>query len=104
MTRTEKLHLLAEWQARIQTADSLIEPIADALGLSPESPIHTAVWSLQSAYTAAVAKIVGDHAEWMDWYAAENDFGRKGMDAGPKDAIRPIKTLEDLIWVMEVEA
>lgn len=104
MNHTEKLHILAEWQARIQTADGLIEPIADVLGLSPESPIHTAVWSLQSAYTAVVAKLVGDHAEWLDWYAGDNCFGAKGMDAGPKDATRPIRSLEDLIWVMEVEA
>lgn len=104
MNNTEKLHLLAEWQARIQTADSLIEPITDALGLSTESSIHTAVWSLQRAYTKAVAQLVGDHAEWLDWYDRENCFGAKGMDAGPKDATRPIRTLEDLIWVMEVEA
>lgn len=38
MTNTKKIQLLAEWQARIQTADSLIAPITDALGLSSESP------------------------------------------------------------------
>ena len=104
MTHTEKLALLAEWQASMETADHLIEPVAEVLLLSPESPIHTAMWSLQSAYTKAVSRLVGDHADWLAWYAHENDFGRKGMEAGPKDGMRPIVTLEDLLWVMEVEA
>lgn len=103
MTHTEKLQLLAEWQARIQTADRLIEPVTEVLGLSPESPIHVAVWSLEGAYTRAVAQLVGDQANWLDWYASENDFGRKAMDAGPTGATRPIATLDDLIWVIEVE-
>lgn len=104
MTNTKKIQLLAEWQARIQTADRLIEPVAEVLGLSPESPIHVAVWSLQNAYTRSVAQLVGDQAEWLDWYASENDFGRKAMNAGPVGANRPIATLDDLIWVIEVEA
>lgn len=104
MTNTKKIQLLAEWQARIQTADRLIEPVAEVLGLSPESPIHVAVWSLQNAYTRAVAQLVGDKAEWLDWYASENDFGRKAIGAGPVGAKRPIASLDDLIWVIEVEA
>lgn len=104
MNQAEKLALLAEWQARIETANHLIEPVTEVLGLSVESPIHTAVWSLQTVYTQAVAKLVGDPGEWLDWYATENDFGRKAGDGGPSGATRPIATLADLIWVMEVDA
>jgi hypothetical protein len=104
MNHTEKLNLLAEWQAHTETANRLIDPITEVLGLSVESPIHTAVWGLQTAYTKAVSKLVGDGGEWLDWYASENDFGRKHMEAGPKDATRHISTLADLVWVMEVTA
>lgn len=104
MTNAEKLNLLIEWRARMEAADNLIDPITEVLGLSVESPIHQAVWSLQDAYTKAVGKLVGDGGDWLDWYAHENDFGRKHMEAGPKDATRHISTLADLVWVMEVSA
>lgn len=104
MTNSEKLAILREWEVQIETADNLIDPITEVLGLSVESPIHTAVWGLQNAYTKAVGKLVGDQAAWLDWYANENDFGRKHMEAGPKGATRHISTLADLVWVIEVTA
>lgn len=36
--------------------------------------------------------------------ALENDMGRKGMEAGPAGQLREIRTIGDLLWVMEVEA
>ena len=104
MNQKDKIALLTEWQARMEAADNLIDPITEVLGLAVESPIHQAVWGLQNAYTEAVGKLVGDQAAWLDWYANENDFGRKHMEAGPKDATRHISTLADLVWVMEVTA
>lgn len=101
MTKTEKLALLREWSMQIETSDLLIDPVTECLGLSVESPIHQAVWTLQDAYTKAVGKLVGDHAEWLSWYAHENDFGRKKREAGVNGDDRPIKSLEDLIWVIE---
>lgn len=103
MTKTEKLALLAEWADEIQKAEAVIAPISEVLGLSVECPIHTAMWALQAAYTKAVGKLVGDPAEWLSWYAHENDFGRKAYEAGVKGDMRPIKDLDDLLWVMEVE-
>jgi hypothetical protein len=103
MTKMEKLELLREWSVKTETADTLIEPVTECLGLSVESPIHQAVWTLQDAYTKAVSKLVGDDGEWLDWFAHENDFGRKKMEAGPTGNMRPIKDLEDLLWAMETQ-
>ena len=104
MTQDEKIALLAEWQASIEASNRRIKPIAEALGLAVESPIHQAVWGLQNAYTKAVGRLVGDGGDWLGWYASENDFGRKHMEAGPNAATRHISTLADLVWVMGVEA
>lgn len=100
MTHAEKLASLQEWQKHMEASDGLIRPISDALGLSVESPVHLAVWGLQAAYTQAISKMLGDKAEWCDWYANENDFGRKAYDAGEKDDMRPIKSLDALLWVI----
>lgn len=99
----DKLALLAEWQARMEAADQLIEPVTKALGLSIDSPINQAVRGLQSAYTEAVGKLVGDQDRRLNWYANKNSFGRMHMEAGPKGATRHISTLSDLIWLMEAK-
>lgn len=53
--------------------------------------------------TAAVAHIVGDHQyNWLSWYAAENEMGHIGLEAGPVNDAKPIRTIEDLAWLIEV--
>ena len=101
MTKLAKLAHLTEWADEIKKADAIIDPISEVLGLSVECPIHHAVWALQAAYTKAVRELVGDKWEWLDWYANENKFGEKGYGAGISSDDRPIKSLEDLLWVIE---
>ena len=101
MNREQKLSALARWQQAIEQSDAAIDPVIKLLQLQPESPICEAVWRLQSALTSMTADIVGDFGDWLGWYAMENDMGRKGYEAGPKDAEREIRTLDDLLWVME---
>lgn len=98
----EKIALIKEWATQMQAANERIEPVATALKLPPESPVNEAFHGLQEAYTAAVAKLVGDTEDWLGWFSEENDFGRKAMVAGIEGNKRAIKTVEDLVWVMEV--
>ena len=104
MTPTEKLAALRTWQAAIQRADTLTDPIVEALQLIPESPFTEAVWGLQDALTAAYGQLIDDAFQSMSWFAHENNFGAGGREAGPAGAMRPIRTLEDLLWLIEVSA
>ena len=60
---------------------------------------------MDSAYSEAVEiRIAGVSFGWLEWYAIENDFGRKAMEAGPSASMRPIRTLRDLAWLLEAAA
>lgn len=104
MTPEQKLAALTRWQEAMERSDVTIDPVVSLLQLQPESPVCDTVWRLQSALTAATADLVGDCGEWLNWYALENDMGRKGMEAGPAGQLREIRTIGDLLWVMEVKA
>lgn len=104
MTPAEKLAALRAWQSAIERADKLINPVIETLQLAPESPIPESVWGLQDALTVAYAQLIGDGFEWLSWYAHENNFGAGGYEAGPVGATRKIRTLEDLLWLIEVSA
>ena len=104
MTKSQKLVTLQLWADVMKQGDDLLAPVIDVLDLHPEGPITTALWTTQNALTKAVAQLVGDSAEWLSWYAEENGMGTKAMDAGPLGKERPIKTIDDLLWVIEVAA
>ena len=104
MTREQKLLHIQAWHDAMTKADETIQPVIDALALCGEDPITNTVWQLQTDLTRAYAEILDDAFESLSWYASENDMGRKGMEAGLSDTLRPIRTAEDLLWLIEVTA
>lgn len=103
MTTTQILTTLTAWKMQIDQSNEMIANLIDPLMLSPESPLYSAMWALQGALTKAVAKIVGDNHDWLDWFNAENQMGARSMEACPGTGkpTRKIKTLADLAWLIE---
>lgn len=104
MTRDEKLAHIQAWHDAMTKADDTIQPVIDALALCGEDPITNTVWQLQSDLTRAYASLLDDAFESLAWYAGDNDMGRKGMAARVAGEMRPIRTLDDLLWLIEVTA
>ena len=104
MTREQKLAHIQAWHDAMTKANENIRPVIYALALGGEDPITNTVWQLQTDLTRAYAEILDDAFESLNWYAIENDMGRNGMQAGAAGETRPIRTLEDLLWLIEVTA
>ena len=104
MTRDEKLAHIQAWHDAMVKADETIKPVIDALALCGEDPITNTFWQLQGDLTRAYAALIDDAFESLSWYACENDMGRKEMEAGTGTEMRPIRTVEDLLWLIEVTA
>ena len=102
MTTDEILQHLERWKHEMDSAARVCDTYLDPLKLSPESPVYSCIWSLQDALTAAVSRMVGDQVAWLSWYAADNEMGARAMPAGLTGQERPIRTLDDLAWLIEV--
>lgn len=102
MTRDQKEHHLDTWATEMQAADARIQPVIEVLRLDGGDPVCDTVWGLQSALTAAYAHMLDDTEGWLNWFAYENDYGRKGMKAGLRGDLRPIRGVPDLLWLLEV--
>lgn len=100
--KAKKLAILTRWQKAIEEADANFDPVVEILGLIPESPLIEAFWCTQSVLTDTTSDLLNDGNGWLVWFWLENDMGRKGLEAGTEAEKRPIRTLDDLIWVMEV--
>ena len=109
MIAAEKLAALQAWEARVKAISAVYEADRLACGALIESPRWEAVYGLLSAHTMTVAQAIApddadakDVAGWLDWWQ-EMDFGAKAGRAGfLGKEMREIRTLEDLLWIIEV--
>lgn len=50
-----------------------------------------------------VAALIGDTEIGLDWFIYENDCGAKGYEAGIDGDLRPIRTIDDYLWLVNLE-
>lgn len=57
---------------------------------------------LQNSIWSSIETVISffDPEGWIMWYILENEYGTKGYDAGYKGDMKPIKTPEDLLQLM----
>ena len=86
------------------------EVVTSAMGLQVESPLNEAFYSLfHTAFIAIEHAFTGDspikdgvgNEGWLEWFIYENDCGQSGMEAGYDGNMKPVKTIDDILDLME---
>lgn len=103
MTHEEKLNRLREWEAHLRDLDAAWDKLHSLTGASTDGPLGDATWCVFDAYTNAIAREIGDAESWLSWHWLENKLGERAHEAGNKREMRPIRNIEDLLWVIELE-
>lgn len=103
MNRNEKLALLNGWSTAFDKITSEYEKLRDIFELSPESHMSKVMYGTFDRYTRAVALLVGDDSEWLEWYVWENDNGKGRLTAKASsfDERKTIRSTEDLLDLIE---
>jgi len=102
MTKAEKLELLRRWLERMKKADAIVVKLSGLIGSSTEGPLKMAIFDLQYGYTRAVSLAIEDHHEWCEWWAFDNDMGKRGLQAGATaTTTRQVKTMAQLLTLIE---
>ena len=103
MTREEKLARINRWVEDHSRMEAQMQALKAVVGMLSGCPLFHAVWDMFDSYTEAVAANVGDTQKWLDWYAWENDMGKKGLGASPNADTEPIvvDSTEKLLWAIE---
>ena len=96
MTPADMLPHLERWKATIVQAEVAIAQFIAPLRPIPESALYDIPYRLMDAYTSAVSAQVGDQDEWLSWFWADNEMGRKKLEAMINGKHRKIRTLKDL--------
>ena len=102
MNNEQKRKRITHWHSDMIQMEETLDKVNSAIGLVPEGDLYHACSCMMSALTLTTAELVGDEAECLEWYWLENEMGKRGFAAGPDGKERPIKALDDLFWLMEV--
>lgn len=97
----EILPVLQEWAKTITAIDHEIG-LLRAMFLFVEAPITDAIYALADNYTEAISLQVGDKSDWLAYYWAERDMGKRGpamihMPCGTEVRMRTIRDLARVI-------
>ena len=99
MTAAKILPHLERWEQLQRQAEEAWDKVEAVTGYTDsESPLGRAVWSTFDAYTDTLSQLLGDRADLLGWYHAENHMGARGLQASarPGQKLRPIRSIQDL--------
>jgi len=100
LTSEQCAGLIRTWMSVMEAVERNTDALSDLLRPDPESPLIESIGRMQQRYTEVVANQVNDRSEWLMWFWLECHLGHHPKAAGPKGAVRPITSAEDLLWLL----
>lgn len=104
MSHEENARAIAQWQETMEELDDQQNKLADLFRCAFDAPLFEAIANLQSKYTKAVSKNVGDQWDWLLWYWLDNDMGRGVLNAVIDGEQKHCRTPGELAAVIELHA
>lgn len=81
--------------------EMLLDKIQELFGFGDGCVFYDTIFQLEDFALKIAADNIGDKSEWLDWFVYENDCGEKGHTAGYDGNTKPIKTIDDLLELIE---
>ena len=91
MTFDEKVGHIENLVKNYKDMEKQFDAIDELFGNSYESALGNAVWCAFDSYTNSVAALIGDKADWLEWFIFDADCGNNPLEASLGD----IKILAD---------
>ena len=104
LPKPERIALLTAWRQAFIDLEAAYATLVSTIGcLSEDTALWKAMYGTFAVYTKVLGKVLGDQAEWLEWFCWENAMGSKGMGAKATTwkRLRKIKTLKDLDNLMQ---
>lgn len=102
-TRQQKLHLIDDLLAAHDAVHAQLDALKLTVNPDPGCRLYSAIFELLETAIAATSAAIGDNNKWIDWFIHDNECGRRGHEAGYTDQLKPIKTAEDILDLIEAE-
>lgn len=104
MTNEERKELIQKVVDRHVAMSCVFDDLMRIVGECVESPLWEEVWATADLLIESVSELIGDDNASLNWYINENGCGAKLLEAGVNGDMRRIGTVEDLLWLIDMEA
>ena len=85
------------WKRRHAELMDVYDAMGQLTGADRYSTLFAPIFDIWTAYTGALSELIGDTAEWLQWYEIECDMGRAPMMVVLRDGREiKVKTLRQL--------
>ena len=83
-----------------------LEELSSLFGGDFDSEFYKTIFKQQESYLDMLSELYDDTdtGGWLEWYVYENECGKAEMMAGKKGVARKIKSVTDLIFLMQQDA
>lgn len=81
MKYNKELQQLMDWEQQYRNINQSYELVKVAFHANVECPAFNSTFMLFDKYTDVLSDLLGDDDQWLNWYAWENSFGTKGLEA-----------------------
>lgn len=89
------------WKRRHAELMDVYDAMGQLTGADRYSTLFAPIFDIWTAYTVATSELIGDKAEWLQWYEVECDMGRAPMMVDLSDGREiEVKTLRQLATVI----
>jgi hypothetical protein len=72
-------------------------------GIELTEPFTEKIWALSDQYSALIEAVICNQNGLIEWFVWECDCGNEPKTITINDEEREIKTVDDLIWLMELD-
>ena len=98
MNRKEIIQKVIDEQKR---TEKLIDKFQDLFGFSDGVLCYDTLFKSEDLIYKLAAQLIGDDQDWLEWYIFENNCGEKGLEAGYDGQMKPIKSIDDLLELID---
>ncbi len=81
----------------------LIDKLQELFGFTDSVMLYDTLFAMEDFSIELVEEIVDDKDKWIEWFVYENGCGEKEYKAGLRDNLKKIKTVDDLLELIENE-
>lgn len=101
LNRDEKERLLTTFVGHVADLREQQQIAYRLLGC--DGSLMQAIYRVEYDAMVAIARLIGDAGDWLDWFINENECGAKGYEAkrAEWETARPIRTVSDLLDILE---
>lgn len=97
----DKKETIEEFIRLHKERETLIDKLQELFGFSDGVLMYETLFSMENFVLNLAAEKIGDKGDWLEWFVYDNECGSKGYEVTINGKEKKIKTVDDLLEVIE---